>query len=152
MFFGRGKNKIESPYTFKDMYLDYIKDIREDSPYYVTYLEYVEYCSMFYKAISKAIIDDGYRFKMPGSMGEVFVLKRRTNFTNKPPVDWKLSVEYKKKKYNFNEHTGGYSYTFHWTKPHKIKYKFTYRLVLTRTNKRNLAKAIKDRKMDYFEF
>ena len=40
---------------------------------------------------------------------------------------------------------------FFWTKPYRVKNKFVYRLVFTRTNKRYLAKAIKENKKDYFE-
>lgn len=150
-FFSRGKNKIQSPYCFKDMYADYIKDKPVDSPYYITYNEYVEYCSIFYKSISKLIIDDNYRFKLPGSLGEVYIIKRKLNYKHKPIIDWELTLKEGRKSYNFNHHTGGFSYKFFWTKPHRIKNKFMYRLVLTRTNKRYLAKAIKENKKDYFE-
>ena len=51
-FFSRGKNKVQSPYTFKEMYLDYISDKDPDSIYYVSYSEYVDICSTFYKLIS----------------------------------------------------------------------------------------------------
>lgn len=150
-FFGRGKNKIQSPYCFKEMYADYIKNKPLGSPYYVSYVEYVEYCSMFYKEISRLIIDEGYRFKMPGALGQVYVVKRKLNYNNKPPIDWKLTIKEGKRCYNFNDHSAGFGYTFFWTKPHRVKNKFMYRLVLTRTNKRYLAKVIKKNKRDYFE-
>ena len=151
VFFSRGKNVIQDPYTFVDMYVDYISDKDIDSPYYVTYKEYVSMCSIFYKMIVKAIIDDSIRFKLPFGLGEVFVLKRKIKYNNKMPIDWFLTVKEGKRIYNLNEHTGGFGYKFFWTKPYKITNKFMYRLVLTRMNKRYLAKAIKKNKMDYFE-
>jgi len=151
MFFSRGKNKIQKPYCFADMYKDYIKDKPEGSLYYVTYKEYVEYCSIFYQMIVKAIIDEGYRFKLPWAMGDIFVIKYKTKIGNKQPIDWELTVRDGVRRYNFNDHTKGFSYKFHWTKPYKIKHKFMYRLVLTRDNKRYLAKVIKKKNMDYFE-
>ena len=151
MFFSRGPNKIQHPWCMKDMYLDYIKDKEEGSVYYITYREYVTYCAIFYQMISKTIVDDGYRFKLPWSMGEVFVTKRKTKYGSKQPIDWELTLKDKTKRYNFNDHTAGWSYLFFWTRPYKIKNKFMYRLVLTRANKRYLAKAIKQNKKDYFE-
>ena len=150
-FFSRGKNKVQSPYTFKEMYLDYISDKNPDSIYYVTYSEYVNICSTFYKLISKAIIEDGIKFKLPFGLGEVFILKKRNNYNNRMPIDWALTVKEGKKIYNFNEHTLGFGYKFFWTKPYRIKNKFMYRLVFTRSNKRYLAKVIKQNKTDYFE-
>jgi hypothetical protein len=151
MFFSRGPNTIKEPYTFKDMYAEYIKDKEVGSPYYVSYKEYVDICSLFYKGISKLIIDEGVRFKLPFALGEVFILKRKIKANNKMPIDWVLSVQEGKRIYNFNEHTGGFGYKFFWTKPYHITNKFMYRLVLTRANKRGLAKAIKQHHKDYFE-
>lgn len=150
-FFSRGPNVIVNPYTFADMYAEYIKDKYKDSPYYVTYVEYVSICSMFYKEISKLIINEGSHFKLPFALGEVFVRKRKPKDNSKLPVDWLLSMLLHKKVYNFNEHTGGYGYRFFWTKPYNVKNKFMYRLVFTRDNKRSLAKAIKKDHKDYFE-
>lgn len=151
MFFSRGKNVIQNPYTFKDMYEEYISDKDEDSPYYVTYKEYVDICSLFYKTISKLIIDESIHFKLPFAMGEIYVIKRKIKADNKMPIDWVLSVKEGKRIYNFNEHTAGFGYKFFWTKPYHIKNKFLYRLIFTRSNKRGLAKAIKQQHKDYFE-
>ena len=133
------------------MYAEYIADKVVDSPYYVTYAEYVDICSTFYQMISKTIIDDGTRFKLPYGLGEVFVRKKKNKITSKLPIDWELSVKYHKRIYNLNEHTSGFGYKFFWTKPCNIKNKFLYRLVFTRSNKRYLAKAIKQEHKDYFE-
>ena len=151
MFFSRGLNKIQHPYVFKDMYAEYIADKEVGSLYYVTYPEYVSICSMFYQMLSKALIDDAIRFKLPFSLGDIFVQKRKIKCNNKMPIDWVLSVQEGKRIYNFNEHSGGYGYKFFWTKPYRITNKFTYRLVFTRQNKRYLAKAIKKNKKDYLE-
>jgi hypothetical protein len=151
MFFSRGKNTVQDPYTFADMYLDYISDKEVDSPYYVTYKEYVSICSEFYKLISKAIIDDGVKFKLPFALGEVYIIKRKIRCTSRMPIDWALTVKEGRRVYNFNEHTAGFGYKFFWTKPYKVVNKFMYRLVFTRENKRHLAKAIKQHRIDYFE-
>jgi hypothetical protein len=150
-YFSRGKNVIVNPYTFADMYKDYIKAKDKDSPYYVTYEEYVSICSIFYKEMSRLIIDEGSHFKLPFALGEVFVRKRKPKINSKLPIDWLLSTVLHKRVYNFNEHTGGYTYKFFWTKPYSVVNKFMYRLVFTRDNKRRLAKVIKEQHKDYFE-
>jgi hypothetical protein len=150
-FFSRGPNKIQQPYTMPDIYASYISGKSKDHPYYVTYKEFVDICAIFYQMISKSIIDDSIRFKLPFAMGEVFVMKRKVKYNSKMPIDWALTLQEGKRMYNFNEHTGGFGYKFFWTRPYKIKNKFMYRLVLTRQNKRALAKAIKQQKKDYFE-
>lgn len=151
MFFSRGPNKIQKPYTFREMYDNYIADKEEGSLYYVTYKEYVDICSLFYQSISKAIIEEGIKFKLPFCLGEVYIVKKKTRTKGKLPIDWQLTVKEGKKVYNLNEHTGGFGYVFFWTKPYNLKYKSTYRLVFTRANKRGLAKAIKQYNKDYFE-
>ena len=152
MFFSRGANTVQNPLTFQDMYRDYISEVKDkESKYNITYKEYVNICSMFYLAISKAIIEDGIRFKLPFALGEVYVLKTKHKYNSKMPIDWALTLQEGKRIYNFNEHTAGFGYKFFWTKPYKVKNKFMYRLVLTRQNKRHLAKMIKKNKMDYFE-
>lgn len=150
-FFSRGPNKIQQPYTMPDIYASYIAGKSKDDPYYVTYKDFKDICGIFYQMISKSIIDDAIRFKLPWAMGEVFVIKRKVKCNNRMPIDWALTLKEGKRIYNFNEHTGGFGYKFFWTRPYKIKNKFMYRLVLTRQNKRALAKAIKQQKKDYFE-
>jgi hypothetical protein len=150
-YFSRGKNVIQDPYCFPDMYASYIAGKEVGSLYYVTYTEYVDICSMFYQMIMKEIIDNGERFKLPFGMGEMFVRKIRKKTTGKLPIDWVLSVQHHKRIYNLNEHTSGFGYKFFWTKPCNIKNKFLYRIVFTRANKRGLAKAIKHDHKDFFE-
>lgn len=150
-YFSRGPNKVQEPYTFADTYPNYIADKEPGSLYYVTYKEYVDICSTFYKMISKAIIDDSIRFKLPFGLGELFIRKKKNKTTGKLPIDWPLTVQYGKRVYNLNEHSLGFGYKFFWTKPCRIKNKFMYRLVLTRSNKRYLAKAIKQNGKDFLE-
>lgn len=151
MFFSRGKNKIQDCYTFADMYEDYISKLDKDSIYYVDYSEYIDICDTFYKLISKSIIDDGTKFKMPWALGDVSVIKQNSKYVKKTPIDWKATNEIGKVVYNFNDHSAGYTYKYFWSKPYKLKNKFTYKLVMTRNNKRALAKAIKQNKKDYLE-
>jgi hypothetical protein len=151
MFFSRGANKVQNPYTIRDMYKDYLEENPEGSQYYVTRNEFTYLVSEFYNLITDAIINQSARFVMPYALGEIFVIKRRLFYNDKMPIDWKATVETGHTVYNFNTHTGGYTYKFYWKKNQRLKNKFTYGFAFTRQHKRALAKAIKENKMDYLE-
>jgi hypothetical protein len=151
-YYSRGPNRIKKPYCLPEIYQDYIKDIPEDSPYYVTLKEYIEINSLFWKEISHNIIDEGRIFHMPFMLGDTYVEKRKLDYSKRLPIDWALTTKTGKVIFNLNEHSQGYKYEIKWNK--KIcnftnNYLFT--LVYTRANKRLLAKNIKTKKSDYFE-
>jgi len=152
-FFGRGKNRAKNPYTFKDMYKEYIKDKEEGSPYRVDYNTFVELCSEFYKGISEHILNGGIYF-MPYRMGNISVIKKKPKKMDKFSLspDWKTTLEYGKLVLHVNDHTNYYKHRFHWSKTDcYVKNKSRYRLVFTRQNKRELAKKIKSGNYEYFE-
>lgn len=150
-YFGRGKNTASNPYTFPDMYKEYIKDKEIGNPYNVTYKEFVDICSEFYKGIVDLMLEKNMEFKLPFRMGKTRVVKKKVNLKHKQAIDWESTVKYKKKIYHFNEHSNGYSYVFKWYKDGLLFNNYTfYRLVFTRTNKRRLAKLIKAG-YDYYE-
>jgi hypothetical protein len=151
-YYGRGKNHIIHPYVFEDFYKEYIKDIPEGSPYYVTFKEYTAINNLFWKEISHKIIDEGVRFHMPFMMGDTYVEKTKLDYNNRLPIDWQLTTQTGKVIYNLNEHSQGYKYEIKWNK-HVCTFQnnYLFKLVYTRANKRQLAKNIKSKKSDYFE-
>ena len=155
MFFSRGPNKIQNPYTFKEMYDHYYNGLVDgkNSPLYVEYDMYVKICSDYYKAIMEMILDDGLTYRMPHGLGLLKVAKRKVKLSTakRIPIDWVETFKHNKKIYCLNEHTDGFRYFFFWSKPNTYKNKFLYRLVLTRQNKRKLARLIKSSNKDYFE-
>ena len=154
MFFSRNKNKVQHPYTIKDVYSFYVEDIGKNQLYSVEEIEYCNIVYDFYKRIMDAIIRENAEFKMPYGIGSLRVLKTKVKLDrlNVLSVDWKNTVENGKYVYHLNEHTRGYKYFFHWSKKKKkIKNQYYYKLVLTRTNKRLLAQLIKTGKYDFFE-
>ena len=153
MFFSRGPNKIQNPYTIKEIYNFYINEVGKNSLYYVEQEEYCNIIYSFYKSIMDAIIRDNACFKMPYGLGDLRILKNKIKLDrlNILSVDWVPTVEVGKYIYHLNEHSGGYKYFFHWNKRNKkIKNMYFYKLVMTRANKRLLAKLIKTGKYDYF--
>ena len=151
-YYSRGKNHIVHPYVFEDMYKEYIKDIDEDSPYYVTFKEYTAINNLFWKEISHKIVDEGARFHMPFMMGDTFVEKVKLDYNNRLPIDWQLTTATGKVIYNLNEHSNGYKYEPKWNKKVcTFQNNYLFKLVYTRANKRQLAKNIKTKRTDYFE-
>jgi len=153
MFYSRGKNKVQNPYTLKDMYKEYIKDKEENSPYNVSYKVFVDICTEFYKEISDHVLKGGIYF-MPYRMGNISVTKRKpakmTKFALSP--DWENTQKYGKLIPHTNDHTDYYKFRFHWSKNDcYVKNKGKYRMVFTRKNKRELAKTIRTGDYEYFE-
>jgi hypothetical protein len=152
MYYSRGKNKIQDPYTFVDTYEDYIKGIDKDSPFYVTPQEYSAINNLFWKEISNNIINEGRQFHMPFNLGDTYVDKIKLDYNNRLPIDWELTTRTGKVIFNLNEHSNGYKYELKWNKKVcRFNNHYIYRLVYTRANKRLLAKNIKTKKTDYFE-
>jgi len=152
MFFGRGKNKIERPYTLPDMYKAYIEEYPEGNIYYISYSEFVAINETFYKRMMEEVMYRNATFKLPFRMGYLKIIKRKINFKNNLAIDWKTTNDIGKKVYHMNDHSGGYKYIFKWLKGNIIvQNKYLYRLVITRKYKRELAKLIKQGKIDYFE-
>lgn len=151
MFFGRGKNKKQNPYTFTDMYKDYISDKKEGDIYHVDYNTYRELCEEYYKEITDRLLS-GKFIKVGNSIGIFHVYKTMKKATDRLCIDWKSTNYYHKRIYHTNEHSRKYSYKLYWDKtlchlPHIRLYSFTF----CRAAKRKLAKFIKEQKYDYFE-
>ena len=152
MYYSRGKNRIQNPYTLIDTYKEYIKGIEQDSPYYVTLQEYTAINRLFWKEMSHNIINEGRQFHIPFNLGDTYVEKIKLDYNNRLPIDWQLTTRTGKVIYNLNEHSDGYKYELKWNKKVcSFNNNYLYRLVYTRENKRLLAKNIKTKKTDYFE-
>ena len=151
-FYGRGKNKIQHPYTYSHMYQAYVDEYKHNKAYTdIPYNEFVDICNTFYKGIMTNILEKNGTFKFPLRMGKVRVIKRKVKPDHAIAVDWVNSVKYKKKIVHLNDHTNGYKFLFKWSKTVAIfKNQGHYRLVFTRGNKRRLASLIKSG-VDYFE-
>jgi hypothetical protein len=151
-YYSRGPNRIKSPYCLSDFYKEYIKDIEEDSPYYVTFKEYTAINNLFWKEISHAIIDEGRVFHMPFNLGDTYVDKVKLDYNNRLPINWQLTTQTGKVIYNLNEHSEGYKYELKWNKKVcMFQNNYLFKLIYTRANKRKLAKNIKSKTTDYFE-
>ena len=151
---GRGKNKVQNPYTLQDMYVEYIKEFDESSPYYLTYLEYRDITTLFLKHLSDQMILRSATVTLPFRLGDMAVVKNKPKYKSlkKMVIDWVRSKALHQHVYQFNDHSNGFLYRFYWERgkcniPYKIQYVFN----ATRMNKRLVAKLVIERTNDYFE-
>lgn len=154
MYFSRGPNKIQKPYTLKDMYEKYCIDTEGNPIYEVSFKEYSEIVSAYYKRMMDHVLLESGTIYLPFNMGFVQVIKTRPDleYIDHKQLDWKTTTEVGKRVYHLNEHSGGWRYRFLWGKKDiKLKNAKTYKLQMTRDNKRRLAKLIKSGEYDYYE-
>lgn len=156
MYFGRSENRIKNPYNLSDMYKAYADDNKGNVLYLIDKNKFYDICSEYYNEVVKSILYDGKEFKMPFSIGEIYIrkykpqlsdIKKRTSF-----IDWKNTAKLGKIVYHLNEHSDGFKYTIKWKKKkNMIRYIDIYKFVPTRNFKRTLASIIKNKESDYFE-
>jgi len=156
MYFSRSENRIKNPYNFSDMYIKYEKEHEDNPVYNVNKDMFYTLCSEFYKEVVQKIINEDKEFKMPYSVGNIYIrkyqpditdVKKRTSF-----IDWKNTAKLGKLVYHLNEHTNGFKFTIKWKKKQKvIRYIEIYKFVPTRMFKRSLAYVIKTKGNDYLE-
>ena len=158
MFFGRSHNKVESPYRVKHFYSFYMNEVKDNPLYEIPYELYKVLVEEFYKRVVHEILYKNKSFDMPYSLGVLSVQKHKINVkllggSGTHTYDWKATVDLGKPVYHLNEHSHNYRYLFRWNryKANRKNLSF-YKLVMTRTNKRLLAKLIKSGKYDYFEY
>lgn len=148
------KNKYQHCYTLKDIYSDYIKDIPEGDPRYVSIKQFTKIISEYNKAIMELVIYESKVFKLPFRLGHFGVIKKKPKkYTNATMgIDWELYNKDNIYAIHLNDHCGGYKYRYHWSKKQCMMHnRNLFRLVLSRHNKRELAKAIKEVRVDYPE-
>lgn len=135
------------------MYLDYIKDKENGNPYFISFDEYLLITGDFYKDLINKVIVYSRTVLLPNRMGSLVVKKKRPKIINKSTVsiDWEATNKYGKQIRYSNDHTKGFKFRFNWNKFECMCVnRSLYRLVLSRANKRFLAKCIKEG-TDYLE-
>ena len=133
--------------TLVDAYKDFDKS--GDNIYNIDKNTYRNICIDFNEMLIDYIISDAGEVTLPCRLGTLRVKKIKSK--NRKMVDWKLTKEYGKLIYHLNMHTDGYYYKWHWKKQHALfSNKSVYSFKPLRKFKRNVAKLLKDNKVDYF--
>lgn len=152
----RGRNKIQTNYTLKDVWQDYVATT--GNPYAVTKSQFMKVCKAFNKAIVTAIIERSETFKMPAHLGYFRIKKTKMKYHIDPKknihrVDWPASQKAGKIVYHLNLHREGHRYRFYWNKYNcRVVNKTMYRFNINRTDARRLSNLLKTNKsIDYYE-
>jgi hypothetical protein len=126
--------------SLRFIYKDYIATHNEK--YHCTEEEYKRVCYLFNKKISDKMILEGYKFNIPGSMGELSVAKNKMKYE-------KLHFNYGEwrktgiKSYHLNEHSDNYYGFVRWNKKNAVlPNKYFYGFRFTRTNNREISKVM----------
>jgi len=150
----QSKNKIQNPYTLQDMYKDYLITYPEGSVYYLKYSEYRDITTMYLKHLVHQLVQKSLTVTLPFRLGEISVVKHKPAYKSlrNMAIDWDRSKELKQQVRQFNEHSNGYIYRFHWDRKKCIlDNKTVYMFSPARANKREVARLVKTRTNDYFE-
>lgn len=148
-----GRKRKKRSITLKNIYYKYDYRYNPKHPYYCSQRTYVDISKDFYKILSSLIIEEGFSFKIPSRLGEIRIVKFRSE--KKRHINWKLTNEYfgewnknnphdRKRIYHTNSHTDGYAARFHWKKSTYLKHQTLYNFEAIRFNKRSLAKHVKE--------
>jgi hypothetical protein len=141
-------------HTLVNIYNNYLQDNLPNSTNYVTKEDFKEINLLFFKLLSKEIIENGYVYKVPSGLGEIFIKKFKPS--KKRAIDFKMTnalyaehnlknPDNKKIIYHKNNHSFGYAGRWYWKKTKAIlPNKSLYKLQPVRSNKRALAKSIKN--------
>ena len=107
----------------------------------------------YFKEISKGLLAGKTAYKMPFSLGYIEITKRKLDLSKLKRVDWKTTVETGKTIYHLNEHSDGFDYKIEWDRiRNAVRNAKLYVFSPTRKMKRTLAKLIKNKEFDTYEF
>jgi hypothetical protein len=127
-------------YTIRDVYEE-----SSDTPH-VDYSTYRGVVMRFNELLMEKAIYNGEGVKLPQSLGVIRVKKKKTN-PKKRVIDFHKTKKFGVTVYHTNLHSEGYYGFFNWNKDHPygiFRFKQIYKFFPTRTNKRKLAKTIKE--------
>lgn len=146
--------KNTKSYTIASFYNDYLNSIEPDTVYDIDYTTYRAIVTDYFKYLQRRLIEEGRRVKLPYRMGSVQIIKSKPKHLDKRSlrIDYQATKQTGKLVLLLNEHSNYYKYRCYYNKEDMmIPNKSKYQLVLTRANKRDLARRIKQRLNDYEE-
>lgn len=122
-------------------------DFYSEDKYKCSYSTYKKITNCFFKKLSNKLLYNGEAYIFPKKLGVIRLVKSKPKFTKKKQVDFHRTKMLGYTVYFDNIHTDGYIARFQWIKEHPIGIFTNKRLWTfkpTRTNKRLLAKLIKE--------
>jgi len=165
-------NNSKVDYALDDIYNFYKKKQKLKNRKVVNRKIFGKIIRNYNREICKYIVNDSEEFRMPFRVGYLRIRKFKQRLILDPDgklktrhfkVDWKKTNELwnkneeakkaKKVVYHINEHSNRYYFKWYWFKiTSNIKNVHYYTLVMSRQNKRLIAKALNENdKLDYYE-
>lgn len=96
----------------------------------------------FNKEVARLMIEEGLVWKMPNKIGSLGIKRRKMKFS-KLKFDWEYWKKTGESSFHRNEHTNEWYCFTHWKKKAcRVKGKKSYEFILSRNNKRALAKQM----------
>lgn len=141
-------------YTEKEYYQSYIEYTGGEGQYGVDLNTFRSILMDYFKYLSAEVIENAKEIRLPARLGSLFVKKKRPKRYDYEflRVDFRATKDVGKTVMHLNEHSNGYNYMFRWSKTTMYSpAKSIYELVMSRENKRHLARCIKNNKTDYIE-
>jgi len=134
--------KVKEGYSLDDSYLFYKEKMSSKGISLINKKLYREICCDYNKmVVDKAMT--GSMFKLPHSMGTIWIKKFKINW-NKPPVDLNESKKQGKLVYHLNLHSNGWCARWAWNRLKSAAANMTfYNFTPTRTNSRLVADVMK---------
>ena len=113
--------KIDWRSASKDNYIDFCKNHKEVN---ISFTEWKNIIYIYNDYFRNYILETGDRVKMPFGFGEFSINKKKRRRTKGKdgkeyvnlPIDWQETKKRGKVIYNFNYHTDGYFFGWHWFK------------------------------------
>jgi hypothetical protein len=148
------KGRARKSYTIEDYYESYIEYVSDSEIYKIEKKVFREILEDYFSFLANEVICKSKEVRLPARMGTLKVVKKkpkRYDFTY-CRIDFNETRKMGKTILHLNEHSSGYNYKFHWEKKDILISNITmYELIMSRHNKRLLAKKIKSRDVDYIE-
>lgn len=137
--------------TLTNIWRTYPHRYSEKEKFFATERQYIDISKTFFELLSKMIIN-GFKYEMPDRGGIIRIKKfkcekRKINWqlTNELyPDNKELPKEERRYVYFTNSHSSNFSARWLWKISSRVKNVTMYRFKTTFTNRRNLAKNIKE--------
>lgn len=149
----KAANKTTS-YTIPAFYNSYLSSIEPDTVYDIDYATYRKIITDYFQHLRSQLLEESKEVRLPYRMGTIQIVKTQPKHLDGRSlrIDYQATKEYGKLIYLLNEHSAGFKYRAYWCKQDMlVSNKSKYQIVLTRANKRTLAKYIKQQIHDYIE-
>lgn len=133
--------------TLGNLYNKYEYKFQPKSKHYLSKKKYLAVAIDVCKEIYNYLIETGNIYKLPSYLGKLQIIKVKTS-KDRRKVDYAKTKLYGSVIYHTNRHSDGFHAKLIWRKTGRdalFTGKTFYHFTLTRTNKRSLAKLIKDK-------